>query len=633
MKKLMLLLAVLAFAGAATAQEAPAADPYEFILAKLAADEGRLDEALTRIDRVIEKNPNNNVLLFERAMMLLDAGRYDRAESELRALTQAQPDFYDAQRMLGRVLVERAGNDRAKLAAAVGPLRAAARLSPDDVSSGLTAAQILIQAQNLEEAAKVLAPLAERMTDHRAVNYMYAQVLTRIGRASEALPFLERAIAADPTYGPAVFEIVDLYARTGAWQKAADALAPIVESSPLNVDVQRQQAYFLLRAGQTEKARDSFKALVAADPKDTRSLFYLGESLNDLGNYAEAEQIFRPLLDKTPNDAELLSNYGVAQMGQQKWDEASKSFNAILGMSDSPDQTKVLARTQLAYIALQKGELDSAVESAKHVFIFRDAPNTQAVNVAMEALRRQKKYEEASALLQPLVAKYPNDAFLNARYVEMLARTGDKARAQTVATSQTKLGTRNVIATAEAYIQASDYPSAINVIQQGLREKPDEVDLMFQLGSVNERAGNRKAAADAFLKLLEKNPDHAPTLNYLGYMWAEDNMNLDRAQDMLTRALTQDPKNAAYIDSLGWVYFRKGDLAQAEKYLTDAAKMLPRDPTVHEHLGDVLARRGEKARALQSYRTALTLEPEPKTEESLKMKIAELEQQRPVSNP
>ena len=97
---------------------------------------------------------------------------------------------------------------------------------------------------------------------------------------------------------------------------------------------------------------------------------------------------------------------------------------------------------------------------------------------------------------------------------------------------------------------------------------------------------------------------------------------------MLTKAVTQEPGTGAYLDSLGWAYFRQGKLELAEKYLNDAARILPRDATVHEHLGDVLAKRGDTTRALSLYRVALTLDPESKDEAKLRSKIAELEKQQ-----
>ena len=210
----------------------------------------------------------------------------------------------------------------------------------------------------------------------------------------------------------------------------------------------------------------------------------------------------------------------------------------------------------------------------------------------------------------------------------MLARAGDKDRARVAAATQSKFGVRNTISAAEAYVQADQFDQAIGVVRDALRTKPDDVELQFELGAALERSGNKAEAEKTFLSILEKHPENAGTMNYLGYMWAEQGVHLDRAAELLNKAVTQEPGNGAYLDSLGWTYFRQGKLELAEKYLNDAAQILPRDATVHEHLGDVLAKRGDTTRALSLYRVALNLDPESKDEAKLRLKIAELEKQQ-----
>ena len=617
------LLVALSFAAMAGAQEFPN-EPYEFLMAKLAADEGRFDEALDRIDKVIAKSPDEPVLHYERAMMLIDAGRVDRAEAELRGVVAKHPDFYDANRVLGRLLLDR-GNDRARVEEALKYLQAAYKAYPDDLSSGLAVSHILTSLNRLPEAERILAAMVERAPDQRALNYQYAQVLTKLGRGNESKQYLERAVAVDPTFAPAIMQLLDIYSQEEAWAKGAALLQPLIDEDPLNIEMQRQQAFFYLRAGDARNARDRFRALVAADPKDARSLFYLAESLNDLEQYDESEPLFRKLLELDPKDADAIAGYGLSLAGQKKWNEASTAFQQLLTIGDLPDHLSAMARTQIAYVDLQKGNHDTAIEMAKSVFVFRDKPNTQAINIALEALKRQKKTDEAVALLEPLAQKFNEDPFVNARYIEALTRAGQKGKAAQLAAQQTKLGTRNTIAAAEAYVQAGDHASAIALIKAALGAKPDELDLQFQLGSLQERAGDTKAAEETFLALLVKDTEHAPSLNYLGYMWAESGKNLERAHEMLVRAVGKEPRNGAYVDSLGWVYFRLGNLELAEKYLTDAVKLLPRDATVHEHLGDVLAKRGDMQRALSSYQTALSLDPDGKEGDKIKAKIAELE--------
>jgi predicted Zn-dependent protease len=631
MKKFALaLLAVFSFAAVAGAQQFPS-EPYEFLLAKMAADEGRFDEALTRIDRVIAKAPDDPVLRYERAMMLIDAGKIDRAESELRQVLTKNPDFYDANRVLGRILLDRGSADRERVEEALRYLQAAYKAYPDDFSTGLAAAHILTSLNRLPEAERILSSMVERAPDQRALNFQYAQVLTKLGRGSESKQYLERAVAVDPAFTPAIMQLLDMYEQENEFGKAAALLQPMIEEDPLNIELQRQQAFFYLRAGDSLHARDRFRALVQADPKDTKSLFYLAESLNDLEQYVEAEQLFRKLLEADPKDTDVIASYGMSLSGQKKWDEAARQFQQLLTVGDLPDHTSALARTQLAYVDLQKGNHAAAVETAKSILVFRDKPNTQAINIALEAIKRQKKTDEAVALLEPLVQKFQSDPFVNARYVEWLSRAGQKGKAAQHAALQTKAGTRNTIAAAEAYVQAGDKEAAVAFMKAAAAAKPDDVELQFELGSVLERGGDREGSEKIFVTLLEKNPDHAPSLNYLGYMWAESGKNLERAHEMLVRAVSKEPNNGAYVDSLGWVYFRLGNLELAEKYLTDATTLLPRDATVHEHLGDVLVKRGDTSRALASYRTALSLDPDAQEVDKLRSKIAEIEKKDPSS--
>ena len=623
----LLMLALLALSVAAGAQETTD-DPYEFILAKLAADDGRFDEALSRIDKIVARNPQNAVILYERALILVDASKIDAAEAELRKVVVLQPNFYDAERILGRLLLDRAGTDRAKVDEALVHLQAAFRIYPDDLATGMAISQIYLASGRPAEAEKVLASMLERAPDQRGLNYSYAQVLTKLGRGSESLKYLERAVEVDPTFGLAIQQLVEIYQSTNQWQKAAEVLQPLINDDPTNLDFQRQQAFFYLRAGMAEKARARFAELLTIDPKDTRTQYYLAESLSDLERYDEADRIYRQLLEKTPDDSDVLTSFGLAQVGRKKYDDAAKTFRTLIALPDASDGAKIVARTQLAFIDLQKGNYQQAIDAAKPLFIFKDKVNPPAINIALDAMRKQKRYADAVAMMQPLVDKYASDPFVNARYIEMLARAGDKDRARVAASTQSKFGVRNTISAAEAYVQADQYDQAIGVVKDALRTKPDDIDLEFELGAALERSGDKASAETTFLGILDKHPENASTMNYLGYMWAEQGVHLDRAAEMLTKAVTLEPGNGAYLDSLGWTYFRQGKLELAEKYLNNAAQILPRDATVHEHLGDVLAKRGDTTRALSLYRVALTLDPESKDEAKLRSKIAELEKQQ-----
>ena len=616
---------VLLLVSLPTVQAQQASESYEFILAKLAAEQGKYDEALSKMDHLIEKEPVNSDLLFERAMILIDAGRVERAEAELRKVVAVNPDFYDAERVLARMLLDRAGSDRSKLEGALPHLQAAFRLNGDDLSTGAMLSQVLISMNRFAEAEKTLGVLVERAPDQRSFNFTYAQVLTKLGRGDESKKYLERTVTLEPAFGPAILQLVEFYEKESNWQRAAEVLQPLVNEDPLNLELRRQQALYGLRAGDATRAQAAFSSLVVNDAKDSRSQYFLAEALSDLERYAEADGIYRKLLEATPNDPDLLSSLALNQVAQRNFDAAIRTFNTILALPKVADNVVVLAKTQLAYVNLQKEQFDAAVDTARAVFVFRDKPNTQAINIALEALQRQKKTREAVALLEPLTARFAGDPFVNARMIEMLVRSGQKEKARAAAAAQAKFGTRNTVTAAEAFIQADDFPSAIAILRDGVKANAGDVDLAFQLGSAYERSGDHTAAEKAFLGILEKNPEHAASLNYLGYMWADGNRNLDRAASMLERAVGQEPKNAAYLDSLGWAYYRQGKYDLALRFLSEATSLMPRDPTVTEHLADAYAKAGDSPKALELYKRLLTMDPARKLEQQVKAKIAELE--------
>ena len=124
-------------------------------------------------------------------------------------------------------------------------------------------------------------------------------------------------------------------------------------------------------------------------------------------------------------------------------------------------------------------------------------------------------------------------------------------------------------------------------------------------GAMYEKMKKFDAAETEFRKVLELNPKNASALNYLGYMLADRNMRVSDALDFIKQALELDPDNGAYLDSLGWAYYRAGDLPKAEEYLRRAIDRFSKDPTVHDHLGDVYFKQGNLKDAIEHWQLSL----------------------------
>jgi tetratricopeptide (TPR) repeat protein len=121
-----------------------------------------------------------------------------------------------------------------------------------------------------------------------------------------------------------------------------------------------------------------------------------------------------------------------------------------------------------------------------------------------------------------------------------------------------------------------------------------------------EKMKRYEDAEREFRKLISEDPENASALNYLGYTLADRNIRLNEALEMIQRAVKLEPDNGAYLDSLGWVYYRMGDLENAERYLVRAVEKFSKDPTVHDHLGDVYAKMGRLKDAIEHWQISLS---------------------------
>jgi Flp pilus assembly protein TadD len=186
---------------------------------------------------------------------------------------------------------------------------------------------------------------------------------------------------------------------------------------------------------------------------------------------------------------------------------------------------------------------------------------------------------------------------------------------------------------AERYAPAAEaYDRAVQRVAQITR---GHWWLLYQRGIAYERSQQWPKAEADFLKALELFPDQPDVLNYLAYSWTEQGANLERAEEMLLRAVqisAQRGDNSGHIiDSLAWVYYRTGRFALAVEKLEEAIRLLPLDPTLLDHLGDAYWMVGRREEARFQWQRALRNNPEvdrrPQIERKLQRGLEPVAQQ------
>jgi Tfp pilus assembly protein PilF len=153
--------------------------------------------------------------------------------------------------------------------------------------------------------------------------------------------------------------------------------------------------------------------------------------------------------------------------------------------------------------------------------------------------------------------------------------------------------------------QWKEAEEALNKAETYTTKKEDRVYLIFLRGELAERQKHFEPAEVFFRQVLDLDPANALTLNYYGYMLADKSTRLTEALKLIRKAVEQEPMNGAYLDSLGWCYFKMGDYELAEDNLRKAVDRDQTDPTVHDHLADLYEKTGRVRQAAAQWEIAL----------------------------
>jgi tetratricopeptide (TPR) repeat protein len=186
--------------------------------------------------------------------------------------------------------------------------------------------------------------------------------------------------------------------------------------------------------------------------------------------------------------------------------------------------------------------------------------------------------------------------------------------------------------------EAKHYQEALSTFEDAEEEASTgqtemlDAQFYFSYAAAAEQAGQVDKAFTLFKKSIDLDPESsAEALNYIGFMWVDRGLKLDEAAGYIKKALQMDPNNPAYIDSLGWYYFKKGQYPQAVTLLKKAAKTIqPEDAIVDEHLGDAYSALNDTANALDYWQKASAIDKENK---EIAVKIAGARQKLAKQSP
>src|SRR5262249_55523486 len=376
----------------------------------------------------------------------------------------------------------------------------------------------------------------------------------------------------------------------------------------------------LLNDGQTDAALDQYKVIADANPEDAQTYVRIAEIYRKQGKYDTALENLKKAETMVQDSIEVPYNIAAIYQAQGRYDEAAQTLLDLLKKSEKADgnytqgekSNRAVFLERLGTIYRDQGNNQASVDTFRQMIALGGDDNMErGYQQIIDTWREAKQWQKATEVAKEATQKMPNSRDLKMVYDAQEADSGNPDRALKDVQGMLKgnLEDRSVYITlAQMNTRLKRYADAEQALDkaESLSSKPDDKEyIWFLRGSTFERQKRYSDAEQQFKKVLASDPQSAMALNYLGYMLADQNMKLDEALGYIKKPADLDPANGAYLDSLGWAYFRLGKYEQAEENLIKASQKINTDPTVHDHLGDLYQKTGRLKLAATHWERAL----------------------------
>lgn len=497
-----------------------------------------------------------------------------------------------------------------------------------------------------------------------AVNMRLATEYLKLGMISESLVQAEEAINKDPKNVGAHLLVGGLYSSTKAYSKALQQYEIVMKLQPGNTEAPLYIGALYSEQKQSEKAVKYFESLIKNPEYNSPHMahYYIGRVRMEQPEtrfQKMAEESFKKSLQLKPDFADAVLSLGVLYNKQKKDDKAITMYREFqkqntpspriaevlaqmyidrsdydnayeqLEVVESESDEPLNARMKMALILIEQKRYEMAAQKLEA--ILKDAPDSDKVRFYLAAVYEEiQKNEKAVKEYRkiPVSSSYYGESIVHAAY--LLKNLGKLEEALDLVSQGIKArGDQHQIYAMYASLldEKSDYNGAVKILEEGLKKFPDNAQLRFYYGTINDRLGRKEVVVNEMQKVLEIDPNHVQSMNYLAFTWAEMGLRLGDAEKLARRALELEPKDGYVLDTLGWILFKQAKFSESIKFLEAAFSNQSKVSIIAEHLGDAYYKQAMVEKAKKMYQKAADLETDNKKAEEIRSKIFAIEKQ------
>ena len=579
---------------------------------------GRSDlaaKATEEYRQAIEADPSSEFLTSALAELYVKTGRIADAVREAQDIIKRDPKNLEAHKLLGRIYLRSlgdmpggSGSDNI-LKLAIDQYEQITKLDPTSVDDHLLLGRLYRLNNDLQKAEAELQTAIKLDPNSEEAVTTLAMLYTDEGDTAHALKVLSSI--------PDSARSAKLYSALGAayeqrkdYKNAIDAYKHAIVLDRDNLDAIRGLAENEMNDGQFEAALEQYKVIADSNPEDAQTYVRMADIYRRQGKYDQALENLKRAETLVPDTMDVPYSIAAVYQAQGRYDEAAKILQDLIkkteksetGPSQADRNNRAIFVERLGMIYREQENYTAAVETFRKMLTLGDENARSGYQEIIDTYRDAKQWPQATAAAREAVQKLPNDRDLRMVLDAQLADTGQIDQAVADMRSMLKGGAEDrdvYVRLGIVYTRTKQWNDALQALakaEEVSTKADDKAYVLFLRGDLYQRQKNFDAAEIEFKKVLSMTPPTDPqaaaTLNYLGYMNADRGVKLEESLNLIKQALTFEPNNPAYLDSLGWAYFKLGKYDLAEDNLNKAASHMGSDPTVQEHLGDLYQKTG-----------------------------------------
>jgi len=608
-----------------------AAAYYHYSLAHLYEDMvtnyGRPEYAAQAIEEyklALQDDPTSKDLATGLADMYFRLGRIRDSVLAAQDMVKRDPSNLEAHKLLARIYVRSLGDmDQGTqtdqlLKQAIGEYEKIVELEPANVENRLMLGRLYsadhseLKAKQQFEAAHELEPASEDAVLNLARVYSEQGQMKQAITALLAVPEDHRSVKEEISLG-------SLYDQQMNSKEAIAAYRRALALEPDNLDAERNLAQDLLVANQLDEALKTYQDIAAADPQDPIAYIRISEIQRRRGNYDDALATLKKAKALVSDSLEVSYNEALIDDSLGRLDDASSVLQKLVAATYHPDgnytdaekSNRVLFLDREANVFREQDKTDEAIAAYRQMIDLGGDIAVRGYQFIIETYQESHQQDKALATSKEAAAKFPKKHELTLALAAEMVDAGDVDAGMKLAKDQLTGGPND----REVHLQIAHMDTRMHRFAEAkveldkaaeLTHTPEEKAILaYYRGENFDREKNEADAEKQFRSILAEDANNAMAMNYLGFMFAEEGVKLDEAVTLLKHAVEIDPQNGAYLDSIGWAYFKQGHYDRAEQYLQQAILRMPQDPSLHDHLGQIYEKTDRLKQAAAQWEIAL----------------------------